>query len=140
MPVNFEEKNMFISTRYICAGGAFAFALTSFASIHYASAARWPSQQSLSLQKPIVLTRDGGILPSQRPRYLSGSAGSTNSRFSANDAGPNVWGLHPILPTEGIVTLKPGETYRTAGNADLGARAAGAAHGRALPASETGVF
>lgn len=86
----------------------------------------------------IVLVDDNGILPSQRPRYLSDSAGSSNSRF-AKSGGENDWGLDPITPTEGIVTLKPGETYRTASEADLGARAAGATHGHAVVSSAVGM-
>ena len=127
---------MLISEKRLSVVGACAFALTAFATIHHASAASWSSPGSLSLQKQIVLVDNGGVMPSQRPRYLSGSAGATRSRFAKTDTGSNAWGLHPIMPAEGIVTLKSGETYRTAAEAGLGSRAAGASHGHALPASE----
>lgn len=138
MPAIYQEIEMSNSRRALYTAAVCAFALTSFASTHYASAANWSGGESLSLQKSITLVSDDGTLPSQRPRYLSGSAGSVNSRFSNVNSGPNDWGLNPIPPTEGIVTLKPGETYRTAGNADLGARAAGATHGHALSPSDNG--
>jgi hypothetical protein len=80
----------------------------------------------------VVLITDNSVFPSQRPRYLSGSNGTPESRFTHSpDAGSNPWGLSPITPTEGIVMLRPGETDRTAGEQDLGARAAGATHGHA---------
>jgi hypothetical protein len=84
-----------------------------------------------SARPGIVLVDNGPILPSQRPRYLSASSGSDTARF-AQTGTPNPWGLYPIAKDEGIVTLKPGETYRTAADSDLGARAAGATHGHGL--------
>jgi hypothetical protein len=85
----------------------------------------------VSTRPSIVLVDNGPILPSQRPRYLSESSGSDAARF-AQTGTPNPWGLYPIAKDEGVVTLKPGETYRTAADSDLGARAAGATHGHGL--------
>jgi hypothetical protein len=79
---------------------------------------------------PLVLIASTSVLPSQRPRYLSGSNGTPESRFAPTPNGTvNPWGLGQIGPSVGIVALLPGETDRTAANQDLGARAAGATRG-----------
>lgn len=113
---------------------ALAAFLAIGAAAHHASAAPLPAVSPLSLPQSIgvTLVSDGDVLPSQRPRYLSGSAGSVNSRFGQTPGTPNPWGFTHITPNEGVVTLLPGETYRTAADQDLGARAAGATHGHPL--------
>jgi hypothetical protein len=92
--------------------------------------------QSAASPLPLVLIASTSVLPSQRPRYLSGSNGTPESRFSKSRNGTvNPWGLGQIGPAVGIVALLPGETDRTASNQDLGARAAGATHGHPPVAS-----
>jgi hypothetical protein len=96
-------------------------------------AAAFQTAQALSVAGArVVLTGDNGVFPSQRPRYLSGSNGTSESRFARSpDPAVNPWGLTRIPPDVGLVILRPGETDRTAGDQDLGARAAGATHGHA---------
>ncbi len=119
-------------------------ALAAFVAIgvaaHHASAAPLPVVSPLSVTQTsgVTLSSDNEVLPSQRPRYLSGSAGTVNSRFGKTPGTPNDWGLTHVTPTEGFVYLRPGETYATAGDQDLGSRAAGATHGHALPSGGVG--
>ena len=120
------------------------YALAAFlvigAAAHHASAAPLPAARPLSASRGIgvTLVSSNEVLPSQRPRYLSGSAGSVESRFGKTSGKPNDWGLTHVTPTEGFVYLRSGETYATAGDQDLGARAAGATHGHALPSGGVG--
>jgi hypothetical protein len=118
--------------RYAFLGFA-GVAASSLIGLQPTKAATYPSLLSFGVAGAhIVLVDNGPVLPSQRPRYLSNSAGSQQGRFSRT-ARPNDWGLYPITPTEGVVTLKSGESYQTAADADLGSRAAGATHGHGLP-------
>jgi hypothetical protein len=119
--------------------GVGGLVLSSVVCVHPADAATYSALPTYEAgQAHILLVTNGAVLPSQRPRYLSESAGSTHSRFSQS-SGTNPWGLGPITPDEGVVTLRPGETYWTAAMSDLGARAAGATHGHALVSSAVGI-
>jgi hypothetical protein len=119
--------------------GSSGLVLSSVICLHPADAATYSSLPTYEAgQAHILLVSNGAVLQSQRPRYLSESARSTHSRFSQS-SGTNPWGLGPITPDEGVVTLRPGETYCTAAVSDLGARAAGATHGHALVTSAVGM-
>jgi hypothetical protein len=132
--LNVKQGKIWLS--FLGVGG---LALSTVGCMHPADAATHSALPTYGVaQAHILLADNGPVLPSQRPRYLSTSAGSANSRFSRS-GGENDWGLSPITPDEGIVTLKPGESYRTAAEADVGARAAGATHGNALVSSAVGM-
>ena len=113
---------------------ALAAFLAVGAAAHHASAAPLPAVSPLSVTQSIgvTLASDNEVLPSQRPRYLSASARSVDSRFGQTAGTPNPWGLTHITPNEGVITLRPGETYATAGDQDLRGRAAGATYGHAI--------